>query len=202
MNNTSKLRTMVTYSILIAIMAVMAFTHLGYIKLGIVEITLMSLPVIIGVGFTGIKGGLILGTVFGITSFLQCFGTSAFGVALLEINPILTFILCMLPRIIMGVISGGVYELSDNHNVRKTITYPLVSVLAPLTNTLIFVPLTFVFFGKSDYIADLMQTVGANSILAAAITIFGLNAICEIAVCAVVGPALLKALEKVKNVKN
>lgn len=190
---------MVTYSILIAIMAVMAFTPLGYVKLGIVEITLMSLPVIIGVGFTGIKGGLVLGTVFGITSFLQCFGMSAFGAALLAINPILTFILCMLPRIAMGLISGGVYELLTKHGVKKAVTYPVISVIAPLTNTLIFVPLTFAFFSKSEYIVNLMQTVGADNVFAAAVTLFGLNAICEIAACAVVGPALMKAVEKVNK---
>ncbi len=201
MNNTSKLRTTVTYSILIAIMAVMAFTPLGYIKLGIVEITLMSLPVIIGVGFTGLKGGLILSTVFGITSFIQCFGMSAFGAALLAINPVLTFILCMLPRILMGLISGGVYELCEKHSFKKALTYPLVSVLAPLTNTLIFVPLTFIFFGKSEYIVNLSQSVGADNLFAAAVTIFGLNALCEVITCAIVGPALLKATEKVKKIK-
>ncbi len=198
-NNTNKIRTMVTYSILIAIMIIMAFTHLGYIKLGAVEITLMSLPVIIGIGFQGVKGGLILGTVFGLTSFIQCFGMSAFGAALLAVNPVLTFLLCMVPRVLMGFLSGLIYEKLTQHNVKTPVTYTVLGVTAPLFNTLIFVPLTFAFFGKSDYILNLADTLGATNLFSLAITLFALNAICEVAVCTAVTPPVLKALEKVKK---
>lgn len=190
---------MVTYSILIAIMLVMAFTHLGYIKLGAVEITLMSLPVIIGIGFAGIKGGLILGTVFGLTSFVQCFGMSAFGAALLAVNPILTFLLCMIPRMLMGLLSGFIYEQMMKHNVKKATAYVTVGVTAPLFNTLIFVPLTFLFFGKSDYITGLASTLGVTSLFSLAITLFALNALLEVVTCAIVAPAILKALEKIQK---
>lgn len=199
MNSTNKIRTMVTYSILIAIMLVMAFTHLGYIKLGAVEITLMSLPVIIGIGFAGVKGGLVLGTVFGLTSFVQCFGMSAFGAALLAINPVLTFLLCMIPRVLMGLLSGLIYEQLTKRNVKKSVSYVTLGVTAPLFNTLIFVPLTFLFFGKSDYITGLADTLGATNLFSLAIILFALNALFEIITCAIVGPALLKALEKVKK---
>lgn len=198
-NNTNKLRTMVTYSILIAIMAVMAFTHLGYISLGVVEITLMSLPVIIGIGFAGVKGGLVLGTVFGITSFIQCFGMSTFGTALLAINPVLTFLLCMIPRVLMGLLSGLIYEQMTKHNVKKSVTYITLGISAPLFNTLIFVPLTFLFFGKSEYIMNISQSLGAKDLFTTAVTLFGLNALCEIITCTVVAPALLKALDKIKK---
>lgn len=197
--NNNKIRTITTYSILIALMLVMAFTHLGYIKIGIAEITLMSLPVIIGIGFAGIKGGLVLGTVFGLTSFIQCFGMSAFGQALFAINPFLTFLLCMVPRVLMGGLAGLIYEQMTKHNVKKAASYITLSVVAPLFNTLIFVPLTFGFFGRSEYITGLATTLGAENLFALAITLFGLNALLEVITCGIIGPALLKALEKVSK---
>ena len=46
--------------------------------------------VVIGAIILGPTAGAILGGVFGITSFIQCFGISAFGTLLFGINPVLT----------------------------------------------------------------------------------------------------------------
>ncbi|MDD6021987.1 MAG: ECF transporter S component [Acutalibacteraceae bacterium] len=197
--NSNKIKTLTTYSILIALMLVMAFTHLGYIKIGVAEITLMSIPVIIGIGFSGIKGGLLLGTVFGITSFIQCFGMSAFGAALLAINPVLAFILCLVPRILMGLLSGLIYEQMTKHNVNKGVCYITLSAASPLLNTLLFVPMLLAFFGRSEYIVSLSQSLGTANLFSFAVALFGLNALLELIVCVAIGPALLKALEKVRK---
>lgn len=71
-------------AILIAIILVMAFTPLGYLKTAGLEITFIQVPVIVGAILMGPTAGAILGGVFGLTSFIQCFGLSAFGAALLE----------------------------------------------------------------------------------------------------------------------
>ncbi len=96
--------------ILIAIELIMAFTPLGYLKLGVTPITLLPIPVAIGAILLGPAAGGILGGVFGLTSFYQCFGMDTFGVILLDISPVGTFILTVVTRILMGVLVGWIYK--------------------------------------------------------------------------------------------
>lgn len=101
---------MVQMAILIAIMLVFAFTPIGYLKVGFIEITFMVLPVAIGAIICGPTGGAVLGGIFGITSFIQCFGMSPFGTFLLGLNPWLTFVTCLIPRILCGWLSGLLFK--------------------------------------------------------------------------------------------
>ena len=78
-SSTNRTRTLTTLGILTAIILVMTFTPLGYIKTMGLEITLLHIPVILGAALTGPVGGMVLGAVFGFTSFFQCFGLSTFG---------------------------------------------------------------------------------------------------------------------------
>ena len=78
---------MVQTAILAAILILMAFTPLGYLKVGTISITFLTLPVVIGAILLGPLSGAILGGVFGLTSFAQCFGMDVFGTTLMGINP-------------------------------------------------------------------------------------------------------------------
>ena len=94
-------RQMVTTAMLCAILLVMSFTPLGYLNIGPLAISFNMIPVAIGAITLGPLGGLILGGMFGITSFLQCMGiggTSAMGVILFEISPFLAFVQRFVPR--------------------------------------------------------------------------------------------------------
>ena len=198
MNN--KIKNITVYSVLIAIMLIMAFTPLGYIRIGTsIEITLMSIPVIVGIALAGTKGGLVLSTVFGITSLIQCFGMSAFGATLLSINPFFTVLTCLVPRILMGLIAGGVSDLMNKKKCKKSLTYAVVSVLTPLLNTVFFVTFLMLLFGQSEYILSLQAQLGTTGIWAFVIAMFGVNAGLEIALCLVAGTAICKAVERVKR---
>lgn len=106
---------LVEMALLVAIILLMAFTPIGYIKTAGLEITLIVVPVAVGAVTLGPTAGAILGGVFGITSFIQCFGMSQFGALLLGINPFLTFLVCVPTRILMGWLTGLIY-----HGLRKT----------------------------------------------------------------------------------
>ena len=90
---------MVQLSVLIAIMLLLELTGLGMIKTAGLEITIMLVPVIVGAIVMGPAAGALLGGVFGLISFWECFGKSSFGVVLLGINPIYTFLVCVPTRI-------------------------------------------------------------------------------------------------------
>ena len=74
---------LVEMALLVAIILIMAFTPLGYIKTAGIEITLIVVPVAVGAVTLGPAAGAILGGVFGLASFLRCFGLNAFGAMLL-----------------------------------------------------------------------------------------------------------------------
>lgn len=107
---TNRLSRLTLLAILIAIELLMAFTPLGYLKLGLTSITLMSVPVAVGAIVLGPGAGGILGLVFGLTSFYQCFGMDAFGVVLLDISPAKTFVLTVVSRVLMGVSVGLLFQ--------------------------------------------------------------------------------------------
>lgn len=94
-NKTFSTKYLVELALLVAIVLLMAFTPIGYIKTFGLEITLIVVPVAVGAVTLGPLAGAILGGVFGVTSFIQCFGMSAFGAILLGVNPFFTFLVCV-----------------------------------------------------------------------------------------------------------
>lgn len=176
-------------AMLSAIIIVMAFTPLGYLKLGPLSITFLTIPVVLGAILMGPLDGAILGVVFGATSFIQCFGLDVFGTTLLGINPVFTFILCFLPRILIGLISGYTLIGLNKTRANQTFTYALSALIGALTNTVFFVGFLILLFGQSDYI----QSFGAN-IIAIIGVLVTTNSLIEAVACTVIVTILAKTL--------
>lgn len=190
----SKTLRLATLAIMSAIIIVMSFTPLGYLKIGTVEITFLTIPVVLGAIIMGPIDGAVLGAVFGLTSFIQCFGMSPFGAMLLSINPIYTFITCLIPRILIGFIAGYVFKQFEKHNANRGVSYTVSSLLGVLTNTVFFFVFVILLFGQTEYI----QSFG-NSVITIVITLAGINAVIELVVCTVLSAVLAKPLIKVVN---
>ena len=190
-------RTLVIYALLTAIIILMAITPIGYFKVGVLEITFITIPVIVGAILLGKKAGAFLGAVFGITSFVQCFGMSAFGATLLSINPILTFILCFVPRLLMGYLCGLIFELlNKNRGGKKIVPFAAASLSGALLNTILFTTALILMFGSSEYIQGIR---GGMNIAAFVAAFVGINGVTEALVCSVVGTAVSKAVYKFVN---
>ncbi len=190
-NATQKTRRLVQLAILVAIMLILAFTPLGYLKVGAIEITFMTIPVVIGTILLGPPAGAFLGGVFGLTSFIQCFGMSAFGSALLGINPIFTFLVCMVPRILMGYLAGLIFQVIAPHDKTRILSFAVSSLSGALLNTILFVGLLMLFFGYTDYMVAMRGGLGLLAFLAAFV---GVNGLVEAVVAFVLGTAISKAL--------
>ena len=157
---TEKTRRLVQMSILIAIMLILAFTPLGYLKVGAIDITFMTIPVVVGAILLGPASGAVLGGVFGLTSFIQCFGMSTFGEALLNINPFLTFLVCMVPRVLMGYLSGLIFQLLHRGGKTKILSFAVSSLSGAVLNTVFFVTMLMLLFGSSDYMMSMRGGIG------------------------------------------
>ena len=193
---------MVELALLTAIILIMAFTPLGYIKTLGLEITLLVVPVAVGAVLLGPLGGAILGAVFGITSFIQCFGMSPFGAVLLGINPVYTFIVCVVTRTLMGFLTGLIYKQLCKVSAMKHVKVVIANLCAPILNTALFMSTLVLFFYNTDYIQSLVEATGASNALMFVVAFVGINGVVEAALCFVVGSAITKALQvAVKNVQ-
>ena len=186
---------MTQLGLLTAVILLMAFTPIGYIKTLGLEISLIVIPVTIGAILLGPAGGAVLGGVFGITSFIQCFGMSAFGAVLLSINPGSTFILCIIPRILMGWVTGLVYVNIRKHDRKGYASHMITCLVGPLSNTIFFMSALLLFFYNTEYIQGVATELGTNNILAFAIAFVGINGLVEAIACLVIGSAISKSLE-------
>lgn len=213
----SKTQHLTFLAVLSAIIILMAFTPLGYLRTAGLEITFIILPVAIGAVILKPVDSAILGGIFGITSFIQCFGMSPFGAALLSINWFLTFIVCFVPRVLTGWLGGLIFsalskigktktvsgktnqeslnEASDNKSNNPNIISYIVTCLAvPLMNTLFFMSALVLCFFNTDFIQGVMATLGATNVFGFVVAFVGINGLIEAIVCFIAGTAISKAL--------
>lgn len=192
---------MVQIAMLTAIVLILAFTPLGYIRTGGLEITLIVIPVAVGAVILGPVGGMILGAVFGITSFIQCFGMSPFGAMLLSISPVKTFITCVVTRTLMGFLTGLIYKGMKKVSKNKSLNTVVANLCCPFMNTLFFMTCIVVFFYNTEYIQGIVSALGAANPLLFVLAFVGVNGLVEALLCFVVGSAITRALlTALKNV--
>ena len=190
--NRKKIIGLTTNAMLSAIIVLMAFTPIGYLQIGPVKMTFIMIPVAVGAMTLGEKTGAFLGLVFGITSFVQCFGLDMFGTTLLNINPFFTFIMCIIPRVLMGYLCAVIYKMIARK--RRNTAYVVGAIAAPLLNTVCFMSALILFFGESDYIMSFRGELDLISFLAAFI---GVNGIMEIVTTTVIAPPVASVIHKV-----
>ncbi len=200
-NQMSKLVKFVQLAVLTAIVVIMSFTPLGYLKIGPLSIALVIIPVVTGAIVLGPGAGAFMGLVFGITSFAQCFGMDAFGTTLCSINPFFTFLMCIPTRVLSGFLCGLIFKgMSKGLAGKKSafLSYPVASVSGPVFNTAFFMSCLVLLFGKTEFIQNIIASTGASNLFMFMLMFVGVNGAVEIASCLIVASALSKAL----NVAN
>ena len=162
------------------------------------SITFNMIPVAIAAIAMSIPGGAIIGGVFGLISFLQCFGIvgySAMGAALVSVSPFLMFIQRFVSRVLVGVITALIYRALKRRNVKDHLAFTITGFSAAFFNTLFFMSLLVLLFGSTEYLQNLMAGRGVLTFIIASV---GINAVVEMIVAAVVTAAVGIALKKSK----
>ena len=167
---------------LMAIIILMSFTPIGYLKIGIISISLITIPVAIGGISVGTYSGILLGLTFGVTSYIQCFGMDSFGSALNNINPIYTFILCIPTRLLAGLLCSLVFKAL--HKKLKAASYYISAFCMALFNTVLFLSVLIIFFSRTTFMQTLM---GSGGILGFISMIVGINGIIEMVATCLIG---------------
>lgn len=184
------IRKLVYLGVLTAILIVFSFTPIGYLRVGTVEITFNMIPVVLGATTLGALGGTVLGTVFAITSFVQCFGMSEFGTLLFGVSPLFTVIVCFVPRIIAGFLPAIIYKAISRKN--SIVAHTAAALSGSLLNTILFTSGFCLLF--RDTMLGMAQDFASPMAFLAAV--FIINGAIEAVVCTVICVPVGKAVEK------
>lgn len=181
---------MIQLSLLSAIMVVLAVTPLGMINLGFINGTTLHVPVIIGAILLGPRAGAFLGTIFGLISLitntvrpnLASFAFSPFYSVGETSGNIWSLVICMLPRILVGVIAGYIFIWVSKIDKSKIVACALSALVGSLTNTVLVMGGIYIFFGQEwqalknivfegffSFIAMMVGTAGIPEALGAVI---------------------------------
>jgi len=135
---------LVLASIISAIIIILSFTDLGYLKIGVVALTTIHIPVIIGAILLGKKYGAFLGFVFGVTSMIQSF------ISLATHAPFTNPLLSVLPRVLFGIFAAFFYQFLLKLKLKKYAAVPITMGVATLFHSIVVLFLLY-FFAKFNF---------------------------------------------------
>lgn len=199
MNNKGRRGNTAKLTLLAMLTAVLVV--LGYVNIpqpAGLSITFNMIPVAIAAIAMGCPGGAAIGGVFGIISFLQCFGilgASPMGAALVSASPVLMFIQRFCSRVLVGILSALVYHILERRGTSTGIRCSITGFCAAFFNTLFFMTLLVLFFGHTEYLQEKMAGRGFVTYIIASV---GINAVVEMIVAAAVTGAVGKALKRAR----
>lgn len=157
MKTSQQIKTIIRIAVLTAILLLMNYTPLGYLRVGPVEITFLSIPVLVGAVLIGPGAGAFLGLVFGLTSLAQAPVSPLFAPTFAT-NPVLVAVVCLVPRILMGLLSGFLFKGLRRIRVNELISYAVVGVTGSLMNTIFFIGSVVLLL--EQYISATMAELG------------------------------------------
>ena len=190
---------LVILGLMTAILLLMAYTPLGYLNIGPLAITFNVIPVASSAITLGPVGGAITGAVFGLTSFLQCIGvggTSAMGVVLFGINPVLAFIQRFVPRVLDGFLLGYIFR-GARKLTNVSVACMVTGFCSAFLNTVFFMGALVLLFGNTEYMQGL---IGGKNVILFICGFVGINAVFEMLSSTIITGAVGLALYKARFV--
>ena len=190
MRNSGKVHQITRVAILVAIIFLLAFTPLGYLRVGPIAATTVQMPVMVGA---------VLGFFFGMTAVISVLimpGADAFATLAMTHSPFAYLLVCLGARILMGWLSGllaaGLHRLSSRRF--SLLGYGMTGLVGSAMNTVFYLGGLWALCAGviSQYYGIDLSGVG-GFVMTAAVSLGAPEAL----VSCVVVAAVCKALEKV-----
>ena len=199
MKMSKNVRFLTQLALLTAVMLVMANTFLGYIRVGLLNMSLLTVPLAIGAMLCGPGAGAWLGFVFGMTSFFSAInGSGGLPNLAFQYNPVLCFVMCVVARVLCGLLVGLIYRaLSAAIPGRPKLCCVLGGLSAPLLNTILFMGSMVAFFYNMDFVQEKVVQMGATNPLMFVILMVGAQGALEAVICTLISAAVTVPLKKV-----
>ena len=189
-------RALTILAMMVALLLIFSFTPIGTIPIGPLSIMLNIIPVAIAAVALGPKGGLAVGGIFGILSFLQCVGVgipSGMGAVLFGIDPFLAFVQRFVPRALDGLLVGLIFRAAQKKLGSSPACF-IAGFCSAFLNTLLFMSALMLLFGRTEYVQGLMAAKGTQNVFLFVCLFVGVNAVVEMIVSTIVTGAVGTAL--------
>ena len=187
---------MTIMALMTAVLLIFACTPIGTIPIGPLSISMNMIPVAICAVAMGPAGGAAAGAIFGLLSFLQCFGIgipSGMGIILVGINPFLAFIQRFVPRLLDGLLLGYIFRALSKKNVYAACA--VTGFFSAFLNTVFFMTALVLLFGNTEYVQGL---IAGRNIIVFICAFVGVNAVVEMVVATLITGAVGSALFRAK----
>lgn len=173
----------------------MKLMGLGSVPVGPLYMSFLTVPIAVGAMTMGPTAGAILGGVFGLVSMKDAItGVSAMTSVFFQISPINTFVLCVVMRVLMGWCVGLLFRVLRRVDRKKSWSYFVGALSAPLLNTIFFMGYIVLVFYKTDYIQERVASLGVANPLSFVVALVGVQGLIEIIVGCAVGGVLARAV--------
>lgn len=178
----------------------------GYFKIGATSLSFVLVPIVLSGMLLGVMPALVLGVVFGLVVIFDALGgMDPFTLYLLNEQPVITVLLCIVKGGAAGAVSALAFKLISKKN--KYVAVFVASATAPIINTLIFVLGALCISGT---ISDFLNGAGIdvtqmNPFYIVLVICVGINFFVELAINLICAPALYtvnKVISKQIKVKN
>lgn len=190
MNRQTRMLRMTTASFLIALIVLLGLTPIGFINVGVIYITFLCIPVILGTQTMGLKMGLALGFCMGCVSFYTGYTKpSALGLPILENSMAWLFPLCFIPRLLVPTVTAAVKKFMEK-KYRESDTLLLSAGAGSLTNTVFYLGLLLIIYQ--------LIGLGSHKLLMTVIVIALTAGLPEAVAAAIICPAIYMALKKAR----
>ena len=209
MKSKKEIQGMVLTALFSAIIIIMAFTPLGYIPLGVINATIIQIPVILGALFCEPKQGVLLGILFGFTSFLKntimpstlsafvfspVLAAGMFGVK----GVLFSTFICFVPRVLVGVLPYFIYKAMKKYSKWKSLNFAVAGITGSFINTFLVMGSIYVLY-KDAYAAA--QGIDSATVLAVIGGIIGFNGVIEAVLSGVIVSGVGIILNKIKPIR-
>lgn len=188
----NKTRRMTIIGMLGAISAMLGFTPLGFIPLGVANVTTMHIPVIIGAIMEGPFVGAMVGLIFGVSSLAKSFMTPT-PLSFMFMNPMVS----ILPRIMIGIATYYFFTAARKLIKNEKAVLLLSGAFGTMVNTVLVLGSAYIIYAQRIVEAMGLPEGGAGAFLLGIATA---NGIPEMCVAALVTAASVAALRKI--IKN
>lgn len=209
-------RRLTITALLAGLTFLLGLTPIGFVPnpiMPVLSLTLMCLPIIIGTIMEGLKMGLLLSLVFGVTSLFKAIGLTMapdpLGTYLLQVSTIKTLIIIFIPRLFIPISTWLVYKaINGESKMRQRVATGVAAFVGSVTNTVLFLGALYLVFLPE--IAELSAaftgmegivgySVTPNTLFNVYLFLAGINGLPEAIVAVVLCVPIVYALNKIKK---
>lgn len=194
MNKNTSSRTLYLAQLAMMIALTIIIAYFGSIMLpGGLKITFATVPVAVAGIVLGPFAGWLCGTTFGVCSLIQGItGMSALTSALILVNPFYGFLLCVVARMLCGLLPALLFRAmhrAASKGTRKA-SFIVSSLACPVLNTVFFMGIIVTLYWNTDPVQNIAVKLGTTNPLMFIVLLVGVQGLIEALVCAFLGSAI------------